>query len=113
MNLLELDFEKADVLLQGADPARDICRQSYGSRSFLCQMETGEASWQQVSEDVLRLVLQADQGGPLYTAFQFLAGRGYPVSFVRDELCSGCIDIACSCGPPCKRKRIRLHILLN
>ncbi|CAE7595780.1 unnamed protein product, partial [Symbiodinium sp. CCMP2592] len=97
MNLLDLDYEKAEVLLRGADPARSIWRQSYGTRSFLCKMDTGEASWQQASREVIRLVLQADQGGPLYATFQFLAGLGYPVSFVRDELCSGCIQFSCPC----------------
>lgn len=99
MNLLEVEYQKPEVLLRGADPAKEVLRQNYGARSFLCRLDTGEASWQQASTEVLRLILQADQGGPLYAAFQFLAGQGYPVSFVRDELCSGCIHLVCSWCP--------------
>ena len=35
MNLLEVDYQKPEVLLRGADPAKEVLRQNYGARSFL------------------------------------------------------------------------------
>ena len=47
--------------------------------------KTGEGWWQMPDSEVIRLVLQADQGGPLYTAYQWCAAQGYAISFIRDE----------------------------
>ena len=44
------------------------------------------AEWQKPDPDIWRLVLQADQGGPLFSAFQFLSNAGYPIAFLRDEV---------------------------
>ncbi|CAE7310871.1 hemA [Symbiodinium natans] len=83
--LLSVELVRPHVGLKGADPSNKLARLTYGKYSFLCHTETGRAEWEQISTDIMRLVLQADQGGPLYAAYQFLAGKGYPVAFSRDE----------------------------
>ncbi|CAE7457798.1 hemA [Symbiodinium natans] len=88
-NLLSVELVRPHVGLKGADPSNKLARLTYGKYSFLCHTETGRAEWEQISTDIMRLVLQADQGGPLYAAYQFLAGKGYPVAFSRDEVMSG------------------------
>ena len=85
-NLLSVELVRPHVGLKGADPSNKLARLTYGKYSFLCHTETGRAEWEQISTDIMRLVLQADQGGPLYAAYQFLAGKGYPVAFSRDEV---------------------------
>ena len=58
--------------------------------SFVVKRDTGASRWDTVVEgqgcNSLRLMLCPDQGGPLYSAYQFLAHHGANVGFIRDEL---------------------------
>ena len=67
--------------------------QKYDDRSYRCNTKSGESEWLCVDAKLLRVVLQGDQGGPLYSGYQFLAGAGFPVSFIRDESYLGCNDM--------------------
>ena len=56
--------------------------------SYVINKESGKCRWDTIMDgrDHLRLVLCPDQGGPLYAAYQFLAGANASIGFVRDEL---------------------------
>ncbi|CAE6944979.1 unnamed protein product [Symbiodinium natans] len=90
-SLLGLDLEPPERRLAPAEPREQVSRHMYGSDAFLFDQKTGEGWWQMPDSEVIRLVLQADQGGPLYTAYQWCAAQGYAISFIRDES-DGCVD---------------------
>ena len=56
-------------------------------KGFVVNRETGNSRWDtHVPDDSLRLIFCPDQGGPLFSAYQFLAYHNAKVGFVRDEL---------------------------
>ncbi|CAE7414538.1 unnamed protein product [Symbiodinium sp. CCMP2592] len=89
LDLLECELKLPKATLEGARPQEHITMERYSSRSFRCNTQSGESEWLSLDQKLLRLVLQGDQGGPLYSGYQYLAGRGFPVSFIRDESCLG------------------------
>ncbi|CAE7241511.1 unnamed protein product [Symbiodinium microadriaticum] len=77
--------------------------------SFVVKRDTGASRWDTVVEgqgcNSLRLILCPDQGGPLYSAYQFLAHHGANVGFIRDELhkLHAHMGRVTSCSPTIKR----------
>ena len=54
---------------------------------YVVNRETGISRWDtHMPDEALRLIFCPDQGGPLYSAFQFLASNNAKVGFIRDEL---------------------------
>ena len=95
MELLELPVEFAKHTYPTADPEKGVYRHAHEGRAFLHCAKTGEATWANFRHDpaLIRVVLNPDEGSTLYTGFQFLALRSFPVSFRRDELpCGGIRD---------------------
>eukprot|EP00439_Symbiodinium_sp_Y106_P006293 s3003_g1.t1 len=89
LELLECELHLPKATLAGARPDEHIAVDKYASWSFRCNTQSGESEWLCLDQKLLRLVLQGDQGGPLYSGYQYLAGRGFAVSFIRDESCLG------------------------
>ncbi|CAE7245477.1 hemA [Symbiodinium sp. CCMP2592] len=91
MELLECELEPPKQTLMGARPKEHLIVEKYDGCSFRCNTQSGESEWLRVDKELLRLVLQGDQGGPLYSAYQYAAAKGFPVCFIRDESHPGLI----------------------
>ena len=89
LELLECELHLPKLTLAGARPQDHVAVEKSDNRSFRCNTQSGESEWLCLDTKLLRLVLQGDQGGPLYSGYQYLAGRGFAVSFIRDESCLG------------------------
>ena len=89
LELLELELQPPQQTLAGARPQEHLTVERYGNWCFRCNTQSGESEWLCLDKKVLRLVLQGDQGGPLYSGYQYLAVKGFAVSFIRDESCLG------------------------
>ncbi|CAE7610898.1 unnamed protein product [Symbiodinium sp. CCMP2592] len=90
LDLLECELQPPKQTLAGARPQDHVVVEQYDNKwSFRCNTQSGESEWLCVDKKLLRLVLQGDQGGPLYSGYQYLAGKGFAVSFIRDESCLG------------------------
>ena len=95
LDLLECELEPPKQTLVGARPREHLIVEKYAGCSFRCNTQSGESEWLRVDKGLLRLVLQGDQGGPLYSAYQYAAAKGFPISFIRDESHPGLIlDLA-------------------
>ncbi|CAE7260079.1 unnamed protein product [Symbiodinium sp. CCMP2592] len=68
---------------------------------------SGACRWDSLADDSehVRLVMGADQGSPLYSCYQYLAGHGASITLIRDELhkLHAHQGRATSCSPIVKR----------
>ncbi|CAE7261238.1 hemA [Symbiodinium natans] len=87
LELCEFAVDKPSVQLDAVTPEHET-RETYDSRPFIADTRTGIARWVSVSEEdkYKRIILSPDEGGPLYTAWQFCAKNQLPIGFCRDEL---------------------------
>ena len=66
--------------------------------AYITDLSSGVSRWDcptQENEGHLRLILCPDEGGPLWSAYQFLAHSGAAVGFRRDELFFACMLTNC------------------
>ena len=101
LQMLYLDFKSlmpADASrLRPVVPGVEVRVKETGTPAYVFNTNTGEAKWDTIHckrPDVcdsghVRLVLEPDEGGPLFCAFNYMATRGYAVGFIRDELLPG------------------------
>ena len=94
---MNLDFAVPEHPLRPLEPGMEV-RAWHDGRPFLYRTDTGTATWDgpdlqgDGSSDHLRIVLQPDEGGPLYSAYQFLLSKHVAVHFLRDEAPLGILD---------------------
>ena len=88
LELLDVQLIPAENAYPAADPSQSVYRDYHDGRAFLYSAASGEATWMtfQESPQMTRVILNPDEGGPLHTGYQFLAAKGLPISFRRDEL---------------------------
>ncbi|CAE7244854.1 unnamed protein product, partial [Symbiodinium sp. CCMP2592] len=88
LSLAGLDFRLSERQLRPPDLRNGEIRLTDASLGpMLWHTESGAVQWDAVlPEDLqeLRLVLAPDEGGPLWAGFQWLAKRGYRISFLPD-----------------------------
>ena len=87
LELLELELKPGKVGYPSADPKEGFQRCYHDGKPFLYDVNKGEGLWLEVEDDDrVRLILNPDEGSPLFAGFQFLANVKLPVAFRRDEL---------------------------
>ena len=88
LELMELELTLPSHGYPAADPGNGLFLYKHAGRNYIHNSRNGHAEWCDFREnpDMLRLVMNPDEGGPLFAAFQFLAQNGFPVSLRRDEL---------------------------
>ncbi|CAE7468345.1 hemA, partial [Symbiodinium sp. KB8] len=86
LELLELELKPGKVGYPSADPKEGFQRCYHDGKPFLYDVNKGEGLWLEVEDDDrVRLILNPDEGSPLFAGFQFLANVKLPVAFRRDE----------------------------
>ena len=88
LSLCEIAVQEPQSTLDAVNPLENERRDCYDGRPFITNLSTGQLHWADVSaeDDYNRIILSPDEGGPLYTAWQFCAMRNLPIGFNRDEL---------------------------
>ena len=90
---MDVDLKPLAASYRPVDPNEQELRETYEGKAYIFSCKTGQAEWltpERDADDAIRLVLNPDEGGPLFSAWQFLAGLGLPVSFSRDEVQPDC-----------------------
>ncbi|CAE7707516.1 unnamed protein product [Symbiodinium sp. CCMP2592] len=107
LSLAGLDFRLSERQLRPPDLRNGEIRLTDASLGpMLWHTESGAAQWDAVlPEDLqeLRLVLAPDEGGPLWAGFQWLAKRGYRISFLPDLMYLGFGSV---CGFPLRPREV-------
>ena len=88
LELLEIRFALPERPLAAADPKNGLRRFVHLGKAYLAKEGSASSQWVCFDDasSVTRIVLHPDEGGPLYAGFQFLAQKGAPIVFRRDEL---------------------------
>ena len=90
LSLAGLELRKPERILRPPDLKSGETRLTDASLGpMLWHTESGAAQWDVVlPEDLqeLRVVLAPDEGGPLWSGFQWLAKQGYRIGFLPDLL---------------------------
>lgn len=87
LELLEVELKPGIVGYPSANPKKGTQRLYHGGKPFLYDMEKGDGLWMELeADDRVRIILNPDEGSPLFAGFQFLANAMLPVAFRRDEL---------------------------
>ena len=100
---MDLDLCVPQEPLRPIDPSKDM-RGFYDRRAFRWDGTSGTAVWDspdlQHGTQHLRLVLQPDEGSPLWSAFQYLVSKNAAVHFIRDEPYLGSAECISASLPP-------------
>ena len=91
LELLELPLFQPNEQYKAADPSNGVLRWTHEQKAFTFDAKTGEAQWVGFKDDSpnTRVILNPDEGGPLYSGYQYLAQAHFPISLRRDELLPG------------------------
>ena len=101
LELLDIELTPCTAY-KAADPAKATHRAYHNKRPYIYQEEDGNGQWVDLQDtgDQVRIVLNPDEGGPLFSSFQFMAAKSAPIAFRRDELSLVCIDTQTSVKLP-------------
>ena len=90
MDLLQTNLRKPEHVLRPLNVTEKEVRLFHDGLPFLWNPETGDAEWDVAGseslETSLRLIIQPDEGSPMYCCYRFLAARGFKINLIRDEL---------------------------
>ena len=90
LSLLDLKLKKPVDALRPVSLNEHEQRMLEDGVPFLWNSVTGASEWDlcgpESVDGSLRVVLQPDEGSPMYCCYRFLASRGFKINLIRDEL---------------------------
>ena len=89
LNILDIEVTETSQPLRPADLSANEQRFFYQGQAYLWSARTGAAVWDSVqpaAQKELRLILQPDEGGPMFCAVQWMQSKNFRVLLLRDEV---------------------------
>lgn len=89
LNILDIEVTEPSQPLRPADLSANEQRFFYQGQAYLWSARTGAAVWDSVqpaAQKELRLILQPDEGGPMFCAVQWMQSKNFRVLLLRDEV---------------------------
>eukprot|EP00439_Symbiodinium_sp_Y106_P057581 s13_g8.t1 len=89
LSILDVEVTEPSQPLRPADLSANEKRFFYQGQAYLWSADTGSSVWDSVqpaAQRELRLILQPDEGGPMFCAVQWMQSKNFRVLLLRDEV---------------------------